>query len=97
MKTTSRNSHKKATTVTQYYVQYDRMLSPPTQMGVNYSRPAYDHTEPVLDGPYRIQKIESRVVLAMNRLDIVPGSVRIIEKRVDGPVRKRSMCSTTAA
>lgn len=97
MKLRARTSRKKQTTVVQYYVQYDRMTAPPTQVDMNYSRPSYDSAEAVLDGPYVIQKIESRVVLAMNRLDVVPGSVRIVEKRVDGPIRKRTAAQASSA
>lgn len=90
MKLRARTSRKKQTTVVRYYVQYDRMTAPPTQVGMNYSRPSYDSTEAVLDGPYDIQTIERKVTNALHRSDVVPDSVKIVEKRVDGPIRKRT-------
>lgn len=98
MKLRARRSRKLQTALVRYYVQFDRRVGPDTQVGMNYGSPTH-HVETVTDGPYSIQKIEGRVVMAMNRRDVILDSVRIIEKKVDGPVRRRTIdhAAATAA
>jgi len=84
-----RSTWKSVSTEILYFVQYDRIIAPPTNVGLNYSRPL-QHVESVTEGPFDDKVLERRIVMTMNRVDVVPESVQVVEMKVDGQWKSRS-------
>lgn len=83
-----RSTWKPSATITEYYVQYDK-LTMFTQFDGTRFVCAYESKDETI-GPFDEKKLESKIVMVMNRRDVVLESIRVVEKKVDGALKRRT-------